>query len=237
MPSVFEQKVGTDEENISFYNEIASDYDSILDQESSNQIIRNRVKEKLVSTVEVGWVLDFGGGTGRDLDWLLNNQYKVIFCEPSVGMREKAIRRYEGDVLANNVNFLENDKVDFTRWHVDPPFAIKADAILSNFAVINCIADIDLLFKNLAQIIKPGGHMIALMLNHGYKKTWRRKLREFIKSVISHKPVMINVKYKEYQHTVYTYSPTEIKRASALYFDTCSRETLFEFILFHFVRK
>ncbi|HXB28720.1 MAG TPA: class I SAM-dependent methyltransferase [Puia sp.] len=237
MPSAFEQKVGTDEENISFYNEIASDYDAILDQESSNEIIRNRVKEKLLSTVEAGWVLDFGGGTGRDLDWLLSNRYKIIFCEPSVGMRQKAISRYEDEVLANNIIFLENDKVDFTNWHIKLPFSIKVDAILSDFAVINCIADIDLLFKNLAQIIKPGGHMIALMLNHGHKKNWRWKVREFIKSVISRKPAVINVKYKEHQQTVYIYSPGEVKRASSIYFDICSNEILFEFTLFHFVRK
>ena len=238
MPSaIFKQKPGTDEENISFYNEIASNYDSILDQESSNEIIRNRVKEKLISTVEVGWVLDFGGGTGRDLDWLINNQYKVVFCEPSVGMREKAISRYEHHVLADNIIFLENDKVDFTNWHAEPPFSIKVDAILSDFAVINCIANIDLLFKNLAQIIKPQGHMIALMLNYGFKKTWRWKVREFIKSVISRKPVVINVKYNEYQQTVYVYSPGKIKKASAAYFDMVGSETLFEFTLFHFVRK
>jgi SAM-dependent methyltransferase len=238
MPSAFDkQKVGTDEENISFYNEIASNYDSILDQESSNEIIRNRVKEKLISTVEAGWVLDFGGGTGRDLDWLLNNRYKIIFCEPSAGMRQKAMLRYEDDVLANNIIFLGNDKVDFTRWHIDPPFPINADAILSDFAVINCIANINLLFKNLAQIIKPGGHMIALMLKHGHKKTWRWTVREFIKSVISRKPVVINVKYNEHQQTVYIHSPGEIKKASAAYFETCSKETLFEFILVHFVRK
>jgi SAM-dependent methyltransferase len=231
------QKVGADDENISFYNEIANNYDSILDQESSNEIIRNRVKEKLISAVESGWVLDFGGGTGRDLDWMLNNRYKIIFCEPSAGMREKAMARYEDDTLAYNITFLQNDKVDFTNWHIDPPFSIKVDAILSDFAVINCIADIDLLFKNLAKIIKPGGHMIALMLNHGYNKTWRRKLRELIKSIISRKPVVINVKYNEHQQTVYIYSTGKIKKASAAYFDLCSRETLFEFTLFHFVRK
>src|SRR5260370_23234027 len=105
------------------------------------------------------------------------------------------------------------------------------DAILSDFAVINCIANIDLLFKNLAQILKPGGHLVALMLNHEYKKTWRWKFREFIRSIVSRKPVIKNIQYKEHQQTVYYYSPSHIKKASAGYFDTLSMEPLYEFTL------
>jgi SAM-dependent methyltransferase len=223
----------TNEKNIAYYNEIAANYDTILDQESSNETVRKRVKEKFIGTVKAGWVLDFGGGTGRDLNWLLDNQYKIIFCEPSKQMRQKAIDEHKN----NNITFLENDKVDFTSWHIELPFAIKADAILSNFAVINCIDDIELLFKNLAQIIKPGGHFIALMLNNKYKQTWRGNLREFVRSFISSKPPVINIKYKDHEQTVYVYSPKKIKKASAVYFDMCSQETLFQFTLFHFVRK
>jgi SAM-dependent methyltransferase len=223
----------TNEKNIAFYNEIAANYDTILDQESSNEIVRKRVKEKFISIVKSGWVLDFGGGTGRDINWLLDNKHKIIFCEPSKQMRQKAIDEHKN----NNITFLENDKVDFTNWHIELPFPIKAEAILSNFAVINCIDDIELLFKNLANVVKPGGHFIALMLNHKYKQTWRRKLREFVRSFISSKPSVINVNYKEHQQTVYVYSPRNIKKASSVYFDICSQETLFQFTLFHFVRK
>ncbi|MDB4904283.1 MAG: class SAM-dependent methyltransferase [Mucilaginibacter sp.] len=223
----------TNKKNIAFYNEIAANYDAILDQESSNEVVRKRVKEKFISTVKAGRVLDFGGGTGRDLNWLLDNQYKIIFCEPSKQMRQKAIDEHKN----NNITFLENDKVDFTNWHIDPPFAIKADAILSNFAVINCIDDIELLFNNLAQIIKPGGHFIALMLNDKYKKNWRGKLREFVRSLVSPKSVVMNIKYKEHEQTVYVYSPKKIKNASAVYFDMRSQEALFQFTLFHLIRK
>jgi SAM-dependent methyltransferase len=238
MPSAtIKERSETDEKNIAFYNGIAGNYDTILDDDSSNEIVRKRVKEKFISIVDGRRVLDFGGGTGRDLEWLLNNKYEVVFCEPSEGMRKKAINQYKNNTLTNHITFLENDKVDFTNWHVEPPVPIKVDAILSDFAVINCIADIDLLFKNLALVIKPGGHFIALMLNHEYKKTWRWKLGEFLRSFFSHKPVMKNIQYKEYQQTVYVYSPRHIKEASATYFDMLSKEPLFEFILIHFIRK
>jgi SAM-dependent methyltransferase len=238
MPSAtIKERSENDRKNIAFYNEIAANYDTILDENNSNEIVRKRVKEKFISIVDGRRVLDFGGGTGRDLEWLVNNKYEVIFCEPSEEMRKKAINQYKNNTLTNHITFLENDKADFTNWHVEPPVPIKVDAILSDFAVINCIADIDLLFKNLALIIKPGGHIIALMLNNEYKKTWRWKLCEFFRYFFSRKPVMKNIQYKEYHQTVYVYSPKNIKKASAVYFDMPGKEALFEFILIHFIRK
>jgi SAM-dependent methyltransferase len=235
--AAIKEKSEADGKNIAFYNQIAGNYDAILDQDGSNEIVRKRVKEKFISIVEGGLVLDFGGGTGRDLEWLVNNQYQVIFCEPSEGMREKAIDQYKTNALVNNITFLENDKVDFSNWHINPPFSIKTDAVLSDFAVINCIANIDLLFKNLAQVMKPCGHLVALVLNHAYKKSWRWKLREFTRSLISDKLLIKNIGYKEHQQTVYVYSPKNIKKASEQYFDICSTEPLFEFTLIHFVKK
>lgn len=223
--------------NIDFYNEIANNYDAILDDESSNEHIRNKVKEKFMSLVKTGWVLDFGGGTGRDLDWLIDNNYRVIFCEPSEGMRQKAINQHQNDIPDNRLIFLDDKRVDFTTWQSHPPFSIKTDAIISDFAVINCIGDIELLFKNLSGVIKPGGHFLALMLQHGYKKSRIWKLRQFFRSLVSSNPLVLNVNYNNYRQTVYMYTPNVIQKASSPYFEMHSAENLFEFTLFHFVRK
>jgi SAM-dependent methyltransferase len=237
MPSgIIEEKSGTIKENITFYNEIATDYDAILDKESSNETVRKRVKEKFINSVKSGWVLDFGGGTGRDLDWLIKNQYQVVFCEPSEGMRNKAIEHHKNNTTEQIV-FLNNDQIDFSQWNIQPPFDIKVDAILSDFAVLNCIGNPDLLFKNLAQRIKPGGHFFALMLQHGYKKTKRWKLAEGLRALIDPKPLVINVTYNNNLQTVYVYTPEQIKKASAPDWEMQESENLFEFTLFHFKRK
>ncbi len=222
--------------NIAFYNEIADQYDIILDQDNSNEIVRERVKEKFLGTVAGGLVLDFGGGTGRDLDWLIK-KYQVVFCEPSEGMRQKAIDRYSDEPLNKNLTFLKKDQVDFATWASQVPFSPKADAILSDFAVINCIAGIDLLFENLAYVLKPGGDLVALVLSHDYKKKWRWKLREFLRSVVSGRPVIKNIQYKQHRQTVYFHSRDQIKKASAAYFEMRSTEAVFEFSLIHLVRK
>ncbi|HEY0177850.1 MAG TPA: class I SAM-dependent methyltransferase [Pedobacter sp.] len=238
MPSgAIEEIQGTSLKNMAFYNEISVEYDAILDKESSNEIVRKRVREKFTELVKPGHVLDFGGGTGRDLDWLIQHQYQVVFCEPSEGMRQKAIDRYKNSPSADRVTFLGNDQTDFTTWREQPPFSVKTDAILTDFAVINCIADIGLLFETFAQLIKPGGHLIVLMLNSRYKKTWRWKLREQIRSFVSGKPAVIHVQYNNYRQIVHLYSLKHIKAAASASFELRSHEDLFEFTLFHFIRK
>ena len=222
--------------NVAFYNEIANEYDTILYHDKANEIIRRRVKEKLLNVVKHGTVLDFGGGTGLDLEWLTTNKYEVIFCEPSPGMRQIAIERAKNMLNAANILFLENDKADFTQWVSSPPFAIQVDAILSNFAAINCIGEIELLFANLARSIKPGGHFVALVLQYGYKKGSWWKFKEAIKKLLDDKPLVLKVQFKDQLQTVYLYTESEIKKASSPYFNIVSQEKLYEFTLVHLER-
>src|ERR1700722_678196 len=88
-------------QNISYYDEIADDYDAMLQRDASNKITREKVAEKFTLLVKNGAVLDFGGGTGSDLGWLSGGNYDILFCEPSVGMRRKAIL-YNKSTLHNN---------------------------------------------------------------------------------------------------------------------------------------
>src|SRR5688572_7680617 len=160
------------EQNISYYDEIAGQYDAILVKDTSNRITREQVAEKFCEIISSGWVLDFGGGTGKDLEWLTEKGYRVIFCEPSAKMREKAMT-FSRDILhRNDIVFLEDATTDFTKWHENIPFSQKTDVILANFAVINSIPGINLLFQNLSLIIKPGGHLLMLVLRSNFKKRW-----------------------------------------------------------------
>src|ERR1700742_5199889 len=78
-------------ENRDYHDQAADSYDQTMDQDPANKIIRQKVKTKLCSLLSSGSVLDFGGGTGLDLEWLTAQSYQVLFCEPSAIMREKAI--------------------------------------------------------------------------------------------------------------------------------------------------
>ena len=158
----------TGSENILYYNAIANEYNDMLDK-NPDRIVREKVANKFCSIVKEAAVLDFGGGTGLDLEWLADNNHTIFFCEPSIGMRETAICNY-ANLLHDNVIFLDDFAADFRQWHLQLPFPVKVDAVLSNFAVLNCIPDIELLFQKLAVVVKPGGNIIALVLTKNLKK-------------------------------------------------------------------
>ena len=238
-PKLSQNKFRINEQNISYYNEIADSYDNILDQKDSNKIIRQKIAKKFCDIVEGGNVLDFGGGTGLDLEWLVNKGYSVFFCEPSSGMREKAVNYNKNFLHNNSIIFLDDNRTDFTQWNKQLPFPSKVDAVLANFAVINNIADIALLFNALSLVSKPGAHFIALILDNDFKKTLRSRLYRNIRSFIFRKPFSFQIQHKENRQTVFIYTIKEIKRASAGFFDFCSHEFLYQsgFSLIHLIRK
>src|SRR5436190_17481794 len=99
---------GKFETNESFYNSIATKYESHLTKE--DVAARAEVAKVFIQNVKSGAILDFGGGTGLDLPWLLaQEKYRVIFLEPSSNMREVAKSKYENQkevtFLENNLNF------------------------------------------------------------------------------------------------------------------------------------
>jgi ubiquinone/menaquinone biosynthesis C-methylase UbiE len=217
--------------NIAYYDEIAGDYDALMDNAHSNAIVRKKVSDKFLSKIAPGSrVLDFGGGTGADLGWLTDH-YPVIFCEPSTGMKEQAILRQRGKPAHGRVDFLSATMTDFTAWPDHPPFTPQVDAILANFAVINCIRDIDRLFRSLAAVLRPGGQLIALLL--------RPKMRHELRSFAGLKTETLDIAYKDRRQTVYIHSAKAIRAAAAPQFYFSSRESLHGsvFSLIHLIRK
>ena len=223
-------------ENILYYNAIAKEYNNMMDT-NPDKIIREKVAGKFCRLVNGAVVLDFGGGTGLDLGWLTNHNHTVFFCEPSAGMRETAISNYK-DSLHDKVIFLNELAADFRQWHLKVPFPVKVDAVLLNFAVLNCIPDIEFLFQNLAIVMKPGGDIVALVLTKNLK-ILKGNFKSIFKSLINHEPATIKVRYEKHQQTVYIYSIKEIIKASGHHFNFCSSEVLSAsgFTLLHLKRK
>lgn len=227
------------EQNISYYDKIAAEYDHILDQDTSNEVIRQEVAKKFQETVQPGLVLDFGGGTGKDLLWLTEKGYRVIFCEPSSKMREKAANLNERNFLKPKVHFLADDQTDFMQWSNHLPFSEKTDAVLCNFAVINCIPDIKSLFHNLALVMKPGANLIALILDNSFKKMMNQSRRKALASAIFGLPFRFSVHSKRHSQVVYTHTDNAIRKASEKYFEFKRKDGLNNhgFFLIHLVKK
>lgn len=99
------------EQNISYYNSIGRQYDAMVDK-SSDKVIRQRVAGKFSSSMHSATVLDFGGGTGLDLQWLTDINNKIFLCESSKAMRRIAIT-VSKNLLNQDIIFLDDSAADF----------------------------------------------------------------------------------------------------------------------------
>jgi len=225
--------------NIRYYDAIAAEYDSLLRKDDANRAVRQAVADRFVKTVPKGWVLDFGGGTGLDMEWLTANGYNVIFCEPSAGMRQQAIEWYNRSDHRERVVFLEDEHADFRDWAHHKPFEQEVDAVLSNFAVMNSIRDIHLLFSSLSRVIKSHGHVFALVLDGGRRKSRLSDLYSEWRLLTRRRPSEIAIQYHQYRQSVFLHRVKMIKRAAANWFELYEIEPFEEkgFSLLHFVRK
>lgn len=248
-------------QNISYHDQAADSYDQTMDKDPANKIIRQRVKEKLCGLLSSGRVLDFGGGTGLDLEWLTARSYQVLFCEPSVAMREKAMHYNDTILQSDRITFLDTDKTDFSTWHQELPFSQKCDAVLSDFGALNYIPDMGLLFNNMARILRPGGHFVLLILRLSLKKRLRWHRRNAVKSLLLRTPYIMYIPYDRLsvaeddrtvaaagdansiaetrRQTVFVHTLKEIQEASAPYFTFCGEELLeaYDFTLIHLIRN
>jgi SAM-dependent methyltransferase len=221
-------------QNIIYYDAIAANYDAILDNPENNSV-RKKVADEFIANVKQGVVLDFGGGTGEDLNWLLTNNYKVIFCEPSLGMRNVAMEKFPNEAI----RFLDDGKTDFTNWSKSLPFTEKVDAVIANFAVLNCIMDIDVFFKNLTLVTTPSVDIFLLVLDYDWKRRFSMNSFEALKWLFGNKPMPIKIESDGQQQLVYLHSVKSIQEASAEYFElrSCERLKKEHFSLIHLRRK
>jgi SAM-dependent methyltransferase len=209
-------------QNMSYYDAIAGQYDKTLNSDHSNELIRLKVASTLTGLLPEGTVLDFGGGTGQDLPWLIKKGYRIIFCEPSFKMRARAKEWVESSPPGKRVIFLDDENSNFTHWQNKSAFSLKVDAVLANFAVVNCIPDIDGLFKSLSLVTAPGAHVLFLVLKSSLKDRWRSNRRETLLSIFSGATIRINTSFNNHRQIVYLHTDAKIKRAAAPFFDFIS---------------
>ncbi len=225
-------------QNIDYYDKIAVDYDGILNDSAKTELVRNKMENKLRTHVPDGIVLDFGGGTGEDLQWLLKNNYSIIFCEPSEGMRSLAILKSK-KLPDANILFLEKEQTDFESWDKILPFNEKANAVVANFAVLNCILNLEAFFKNLTLVTAPNADVFLMVLNVGLKNNLLKKPLQAFKSLMGNQPIDLQIEFDGKQQQVYLHSVKSIRKAGGGYFDfkSCEKLKAEGFSLIHLRKK
>jgi ubiquinone/menaquinone biosynthesis C-methylase UbiE len=191
---------------VAFYDAIAGDYDNYMAEDNGQ--VRLAVETKLDTYIKGKVVLDFGGGTGSDLYWL-SRKYDVIFLEPSEKMRSIAKNKAG---MGNNISFIERN-IDFHDWSPgNLPFEEKADAILMNHAVLNCIKNISLLMERLDHISKPGTIVIAAVLQSSFGHYFRQGYFKTAFKTLFGKGLAYS-NYKGMSHAAYLHTDRQVLKA------------------------
>jgi ubiquinone/menaquinone biosynthesis C-methylase UbiE len=197
----------------SFYESIAKEYDGQLT--SNDTKARKEIAQLFDDQLTGGTVLDFGGGTGLDLPWLLASQKKIFFLEPSSSMRAVAKEKFRN---TPGVEFLEN-RLDFNAWSAEKlPFNEKVKGVVANFAVINCIKNIDLFFEKISLVAEKDSSMMITIIDprfHAVMKNYSilTALRLFVSGTVT----ILN-RNKDMYHETYLHSLDTFRRAAQKYF-------------------
>ena len=202
----------------SFYNSVAKDYNG--HQTKSDSYVRNYVMKKFLDNIPNGNILDFGGGTGLDLPWLLSPKYNVHFLEPSSNMRSLA-KVAVVDNWQQPIFIKEN--IDFHNWSSDSlPFEEKMNGILANFAVLNCIKDIDCLFEKMALVCDRDCKAVATVMDtRAIRMLTAYSLKVAIKRVFK-RPLITETEYNSAIQQTYLHTLSNYKSAFRKYFNFIS---------------
>jgi SAM-dependent methyltransferase len=145
------------------FDAVAPAFDARFGTWKSVAAQRRAVRDILAASFPPGSRLfEIGGGTGEDARWLCARGRHVVMTDASPAMvaiasaKLAAFPQSRADaVAAENLCLYSADRTKDAR----APF----DGAYSNFAALNCVADLEAAARGLAQLVRPGG-VAALVL-------------------------------------------------------------------------
>lgn len=197
-----------------FYDAIAGDYNTYVTD--SDRQLRESVKNVFTSYVPAGPVLDFGGGTGLDLPWLLKRNYSVYFLEPSVNMRTIARKN---NPSRENLVFIE-ENTDFAKWlETHLPVQEKMRGVLANFAVLNSFDNLSLFFEKIALVAAGDCYIVATVIDSRPQKIVKTYSLFSAFRLLYKSKITIQNKFRGVYHDTYIHSRRSFIEASGQHFN------------------
>jgi SAM-dependent methyltransferase len=201
------------------FDRIAPAFDTRFGAWSSVAAQRSAVRTALLRQFPAGGrVLELGGGTGEDAAFLARRGFNVLLTDPSPAMVALADAKLRS--LGSKAEIVAGEVMENFADHYLSSGAPLFDGVFSNFAPLNCVADLKPVARGLAKLLKPGtvamlvlfgtfcpGEMTVEILRGHPRQAFRRCKRG---------PVPARLAKREF-HIVYHRS-AEIARAFAPWF-------------------
>jgi SAM-dependent methyltransferase len=144
------------------FDAIAPQFDARFGAWGSVAAQRRAVRTALLREFPAGGkILELGGGTGEDAAFLAAQRFQVLLTDPSPAMVSLASKKIAP--LGSSAEILAaEDMEDFA----DRKLAAASelfDAAFSNFAPLNCVADLRPVARGLARLLKPGAPAMLVL--------------------------------------------------------------------------
>ena len=146
------------------FDTIAPSFDARFGAWASVSAQRRAVRAALQQQFPSGGnILEIGGGTGEDATYLAERGYKVLLTDPSPTMVDLAQEKLAP--LGSQATVVAGEEMeDFAEHYL---FAGRQlfDGAFSNFAPLNCVADLTPVARGLSLLLRPGG--VAMLVLFG----------------------------------------------------------------------
>jgi SAM-dependent methyltransferase len=144
------------------FDAAAPTFDSRFGDWQSVAAQRRAVRAEMLRAFPVGGrILELGGGTGLDAAFLAERGFELLLTDPSPAMVELAKTRLlpmgaRAEIAAGE------EMQEFASKHLSAGGA-QFDGMFSNFAPLNCIADLRPVARGLARLLKPGSSAMLVL--------------------------------------------------------------------------
>jgi SAM-dependent methyltransferase len=144
------------------FDSVAPVFDSRFGSWSSVAAQRRAVRAALLRAFPAGGhILELGGGTGEDAAFLAERGFDVLLTDPSPAMVEHATSKLAP--LGARAEIAAGEEMeDFAANHLSADGAMF-DGAFSNFAPLNCVADLGPVARGLARLLKPGAPAMLVL--------------------------------------------------------------------------
>jgi len=165
------------------FDALAEEYDTHFTNSVIGQAQRQSVWRETDRWFRLGQrILEINCGTGVDALHFAARGIQVVACDASAKMIKVAARRAEQSPYRHRVDLRVFPIEEMARLNSGGAF----DGVFSNFAGLNCVADLRCVAGDLAQLVRPGGKAVLCLFGrhclweitwYGLQGRWQKGFR------------------------------------------------------------
>jgi ubiquinone/menaquinone biosynthesis C-methylase UbiE len=145
------------------FDSIAEQFDARFSAWLSVAAQRDAVRTELLAAFPKGArLLEIGGGTGEDAAWLAAHGRSVLLTDAAPTMAAVAARK-----LGSTTETLAAEQIGLLADRGE-----RFDGAFSNFAALNCVADLRPVGEGLSRLICPGGQIALVVFGRCCPGEW-----------------------------------------------------------------